>query len=288
MLVSKNMILTIVGIILALMAYFYCRPIAMPCLPCCEPNCTNIGTFTYCTKGTGPESSMCPTINAMKKAFRALYDTIVTFIGVCKKIITGIISVVKKIFEIIKEIIEIIAAIISPSFNGLKLDSLNSISCKVDLILFSLDPCYACVGAPIKAISQLVNELLMLLLKPIVEVVKGLASIVKAIVGPIISFVIDIVTFILGPFIDLVKNLIYLMGNIVTFFGNIVSVNIFTYMYWKSMWKIKSIFPYIPIELVPIVIALFVYSQFFGGMIGIQKLLYLPINAIRAPLQMKL
>jgi len=159
--------------------------------------------------------------------------------------------------------------------------SAKNISCKINLILFSIDPCYALIGAPLDAAIWLVNKLINALLAPIIAVVKLFVGIIKAVVGPVIKFIVDIITFIFGPIIDLIKSVIHLLGSILSYFKALMSSNLFTYMYWKTIWWVKSWFPYLPISFTPFIIALFMIVQFTGGFMGLNKVIFIPLNAIR-------
>ena len=63
---------------------------------------------------------------------------ITLFIKVCYDIIKGIVMVIIKIYKIIMKVINIVASIIQGVFGGVNLGNAKGISCRINLIIFSL------------------------------------------------------------------------------------------------------------------------------------------------------
>lgn len=275
----------IVAFFTILFLYLYCRPIGLYCLPCCEDNCSSQGYFTYCINkdSRGNKNSFyCKSINGIKVVLKKLLQAVLVLIKVMRVVIVNILKVVKKVFTIILDIINIIINIGSVALNIVSGNfdmNFDKIVCNMFFIVQSVDMCWLGMGRPLKATFRFIGTLFEKLLSALSAVVKQLAPIFRQTLGPIITFVMDVINFVLTPVIELVQAVITLMKDIVVFFMHFFSQdNPFKYMYWKMIWRLQENFPWVPVETLPLVLAIFVGGQFLGGLVGVYKMALLPLR----------
>lgn len=267
-----------IGVVVAVaLIYLYCRPMAIPCLPCCEPNCSMTGTFTYCMKGTGSETSMCPAMKTTAKILKGIFKAIMAFIEVLKTVLKGIYKVMLNIYKGVAKIIEIIAKIVGIFLNFFSFDFNIIPECPIDFKVWKPDPCVA-IKSVFDWLGTQFKLLLDKVLKPVIKKIGDFAPELKKALAPLINFVLDIINVVIMPLIYFVKNVVHLMYYLIVFLKNLFFADFGKYLYWKFLWKIHSIFPYVPIQFVPLIIASIITTQFVGGMIGVMKLTMVPIN----------
>ena len=205
-------------------------------------------------------------------------------LNVMKIIIVNIFNVVKKIINIILDIVNIIVNVGSVFFNFMTTFDLNfdKISCNLDFIVKSFDPCKVAIGIPLKAVFGFIGRLFDKLLSVLSVAVKGFGKTLKALFGPVIKFVMDVITFVLTPVVELITAVFVLMKDVAVFFINFFSQDSpFNYIYWKMIWNLQENIPWVPIEILPIILAMFLGGQFIGGLVGVYKMVFLPLRLAR-------
>lgn len=273
-------------VIMLLLSFLYFYPMPIPCLPCCEPNCSMKGTFTYCLPGTGPETTMCPAIRQTTKIFKKVYNGIMAFIGVLETIVGKIFKIVVKLFNVILKVINTIAEFAGVALGVITFDLDVLIpSCKIPIKGWDPDPCKA-IKSVISGIGKIFKTVLDKVLKPAIEKIGEFIPKIKEALAPVIDLIFKIFGFVIEPMIEFIKNLINLMYNLIVFLKNLFFADFGKYMYWKTMWKVQSLVPFVPVYYVPFVIALFITLQISGGMMGILKLISVPYNVSNALVKM--
>lgn len=270
---NPKLVIIIVAIIIAILVYLYCYPMPVPCIPCCEPNCSMIGTFTYCMKGTGPETTMCPAIEKTTKIFKNIYNLIKSFIDICNTIISKITNALQIVFEKIASVIETIANIVDLDLGLFDFFFKINLTCKVAKVDVC-NPIEKLFDTIVASFKTILDEIIV----PVIDKVKEIGGIIRKKLAPIVTFVTDIIVMIVGPLFRFIKHLVLYMYYLLVFLKNILFADFPSYIYWKFMWKIQKIFPFVPVQFVPALIAIIVTSQITGGMIGLTKMTALPAN----------
>ena len=278
-----KIIYAVVAFFTLLFLYLYCRPVGLYCLPCCEDNCSSKGNFTYCInkedRDNKSNSTYCKAVNAVKSTLKALLKAVMVLLNVLKVVLVNILKVIKKIYNIILDIVNIIMNVGSVVFNFVSKININfeAITCRIRIINF--DPCKIALGDPLTKIFSVVGALFDKLFTVLSVAVKGFGKVLRPIFGPVITFVMDVIEKVLSPMVELIRAVFDLMRNVVTFFITFFTQdNPFSYIYWKMIWNIQENIPWVPFEMLPLVLALFLSGQFIGGAFGIYKLVNLPMR----------
>ena len=280
-----KIIFAVVAFFTILFLYLYCRPVGLYCLPCCEDNCSSQGYFTYCInkkdRGNKSDSMYCKAVHGIKVTLKTLLKAVMVLLNVLKLILVNILKAIKKIFNIILDIVNIIMNIGSVTFNFVSKININfeAISCNINLIVKNFDPCWYGLGLQLTSIFSVIGLLFDKLFTVLVLAVKGFGKVLKPIFGPIITFVIDVIELVLSPLVEVIRAVFELMKDVVVFFIKFFSQdNPFSYIYWKIIWNIQENFPWVPVMMLPMVMALFLSGQFIGGVLGIYKMAFMPMR----------
>ena len=208
---------------------------------------------------------------------------VMVLLNVMKIIIINIFKVVKKIINIILDIVNIIVNVGSVVFNFLTKFDINfdKISCNINFIVKSFDPCKVAIGIPLKAIFGFIGRMFDKLLSVLSVAVKGFGKVLKRLFGPVITFVMKIITSVLTPVVELITAVFALMKDVADFFINFFTQDSpFDYMYWKMLWSLQENIPWLPIEAMPLILSMFYGLQFIGGLAGVYKVLASPLRIV--------